>query len=65
MFEELGPYIKELNDFFSDRVPKEHLETFMVDVSNIVCSNWIVDSDNFKLTKTQTELLLKKSKNII
>lgn len=62
MFEELGPYIKELNDFFSKRVPKEHLEVFMVDVSNIVCSNWVIDSNNFKLTKQQINFFLYKLK---
>lgn len=63
MSRDLGSYIKKLNSYFSKKISGDYLEKYMVDVSNIVCSNW-VDFGDYKLSKDQFYYLFKKLRKI-
>jgi hypothetical protein len=59
MLKDVVRYIKSIKVRIKDIVPKEELDGIMLEVTNVICDNWI-NEDDYRLTKSQVMSLVRK-----
>ena len=59
MLKDVVRYIKSIRVRIKDLVPKEELDGIMLEVTNVICDNWI-NEDDYRLTKSQVMSLVRK-----
>lgn len=60
MIDDIKKYLKTIRIRIKDLVPKEELDSLMVEISEIVLKNW-VDEEDYRLTKQQIMTLVRKN----
>jgi hypothetical protein len=59
MLRDVVKYIRIIRGRIKDLVPEEELTPIMLEVTNVICDNWVNEED-YKLTKTQVMSLVRK-----
>jgi hypothetical protein len=59
MLKDVVRYIKSIRVRIKDIVPEEELNGIMLEVTNVICDNWI-NEDDYRLTKLQVMSLVRK-----
>jgi hypothetical protein len=59
MLRDVVSYIRTIRKRIKDLVPEEELNGIMLEVTNVICDNWI-NEDDYRLTKSQVMSLVRK-----
>ena len=59
MLRDVVRYIKTIRKRIKNLVPEEELNGIMLEVTTVICDNWINEED-YRLTKTQIMSLVRK-----
>jgi len=59
MLKDVVRYIKTIRRRIKNLVPEEELDGIMLEVTNVICDNWI-NEDDYRLTNSQVMSLVRK-----
>lgn len=59
MLRDVISYIRTIRKRIKNLVPEEELNGIMLEITNVICDNWI-NGEDYKLTKSQVMSLVRK-----